>query len=232
MDDPVGVRVSDVLADLLEDHQEPRPAGVGGPPLGQELRERPALDELHGEVGAFVGQGAQLVNGHDARVLELSGDLGLLEKAVDHFGAMAEVVAEDLDGQVAAEVAVAAAEDDAHAAAADLVGELQPRGSLGQRGRPGGRSIDRGGRVVDPRVGSAGCRRGISGAVRQCALGVAVRVGLAAQGVADHAARAESPDKGRDRLAAGWAGLEVGFRHRSHSPGSVWSVRVLLPRIR
>ena len=176
------------------------------------------------------------MDGDDAGVLELAGDLGLLEEAVDHLGAVAEVVAEHLDGEVAAEVAVAAAEDDAHAAPADLVGELQPSGAIGRRGRPGGRSVDRGGRVVDPRSGPSGRLRGIGHAigvaVGQRALGVAVGVGRAAQGVADEAARAEPPDDGGDRLAARWAGLEVGFGHRSHSPGSVSSVRVLPPRIR
>ena len=53
-------------------------------------------------------------------MLELAADLRLLDEAADHVGVVAVVVAEDLDGEVAAEVGVAALEDGAHAAAGDL----------------------------------------------------------------------------------------------------------------
>ena len=79
-----------------------------------------ALDQLHREEGPEVGEGAQLVDRHDAGVLELAADLGLLDEAADHVGVVAEVVAQHLEGDVAAEVGVAALEDGAHAAAGDL----------------------------------------------------------------------------------------------------------------
>ena len=102
MDHAVGVGVGHRLADLLEDPQAPRPGRRRTPSASaRELRKGPALDQLHREVRAVVGEGAQLVDRHDARVLELAGDLRLLDEAADHLGAVAEVVAEDLDGQVA-----------------------------------------------------------------------------------------------------------------------------------
>ena len=86
----------------------------------QQLRQGVALDQLHGEEGPEVGEGAQLVDRHDAGVLELAADLGLLDEPADHAGVVAEVVAQHLERDVAAEVGVAALEDGAHAAAGDL----------------------------------------------------------------------------------------------------------------
>ena len=43
-----------------------------------------ALDELHREVDAAVGVEAELVHRHDAGVVELAGDLRLLEEAREH----------------------------------------------------------------------------------------------------------------------------------------------------
>ena len=67
-----------------------------------------------------VGEGAQLVDRHDPGVLQLAADLRLLDEPADHVGVVAEVLAEHLDGDVAAEVGVAALEHRAHAAAGDL----------------------------------------------------------------------------------------------------------------
>ena len=51
---------------------------------------------------------------------------------------------QDLDGEVAADVAVAALEDGAHAAAGDLAEELEPRGGVGGRGHLGRAGFDDG----------------------------------------------------------------------------------------
>ena len=59
------------------------------------LLEGLPLDESHGVVGAALGVAAQAVDGHDARVLEPSGDLGFEQEAgaavrvVGAFGAAA-----------------------------------------------------------------------------------------------------------------------------------------------
>src|SRR5439155_22074453 len=71
-----------------------------------------------------VGEPAQLVDGDDARVLELAPDLGLLDEAADHLRAVEVALQEDLDGYVAAQVHVATLEHDAHAPAGDLAVEL------------------------------------------------------------------------------------------------------------
>ena len=82
------------------------------------------MHQLHREVGPAVGEGAQLVDRHDPRVLELAADLGLLDEAADQLGLVAVCLEQDLDGQVAAEVGVAALEDRPHAAAGDLAQDL------------------------------------------------------------------------------------------------------------
>ncbi len=68
----------------------------------------------------MVGQNPQLVDRHDARVLKLAADLGLLDKAVDEVGPVTMVIQEDLECQSASEVGVPSLEDDAHAATGDL----------------------------------------------------------------------------------------------------------------
>ena len=76
-------------------------------------------------------------------MLQLAADLRLLDEALDQVGPVAVAVEEDLDGQVAAELGVAALEDGAHAAAGDLAEELVATGraveqdvSIGGRRRP------------------------------------------------------------------------------------------------
>ena len=77
VDDPVGVGVADRLAELLEDGQESPPVVAGVGAVLEEVLEGAALDQLHGQKRPAVGQGAQFMDGGDARVLELSGDVGL-----------------------------------------------------------------------------------------------------------------------------------------------------------
>ena len=140
VDHPSGVRVGHRLRHLLEDAQGPRQPVGRRRPGGQQLREGLAPDQLHREERPAVGEGAQLVDRHDARVLELAADLRLLDEAADHLGAAAEVVAEDLDGDVAAEVGVAALEHLAHAAAGDLAVDAVADRRVG--GGPVGRPDD------------------------------------------------------------------------------------------
>ena len=91
-----------------------------------------ALDQLHREVGTAVAEGAQLVNGHDAGMLQLAGDLGFLDEAANHVGLVAMRFEQNLHRQVATKVGIAALENGPHAAASDLAEELQPRRTLGR----------------------------------------------------------------------------------------------------
>ena len=68
---------------------------------------------------------------YDPRVLELSADLRLLDEPPDQLGMVAVLIAHHLDGQVAAEVEVAALEDGPHASARQLAHELISRGWVG-----------------------------------------------------------------------------------------------------
>ena len=49
----------------------------------QQLRQGAALDQLHGEVGPAVGEGAQLVDRDDPGMLKLAADLRLLDEPAD-----------------------------------------------------------------------------------------------------------------------------------------------------
>ena len=118
-----------------------------------------ALDQLHGEVGTLVGELAQFVDRHDARVLQLAADLGLLDETPPQLGVVLVRRQQHLDGNVAAQVSIAALEDGAHAAAGDLAGQLITRRQRKRFGRHrrGVGPDDRGGRLrrrlaqLDPR---------------------------------------------------------------------------------
>ena len=120
MDHAPGMGVGDGLRDRLEDRQEAGQSVGRALPRLEQLGQRVSLHQLHGEKRPFVGKGAQLVNRHDAGVLELPADLCLFDKPADHVGVAAHVFAENLEGDVATEVRIAPLQDLAHAAAGDL----------------------------------------------------------------------------------------------------------------
>ena len=131
----------------------------------QQRGQGAALDQLHGEVGPAVAELAQLVDRHDARMLELAADLRLLDEAADQLGIVVVLFEQDLDGQVAAQVGVAALEDGAHAAAADLAQELVAAGVLGHLGGrgPDHRGLGLGLGVAEQDAGDRADRLGQSG---------------------------------------------------------------------
>ena len=90
-----------------------------------------ALDEPHREEAAPTGVHAELVNGHDSGVVELAGDLGLLEEARQLRVVRRRVstrrrtmARDDLHRQVPSQVAVPDFEYGAHATAPDLFAVL------------------------------------------------------------------------------------------------------------
>ena len=92
-------------------------------------------------------------------MLELAADLRLLDEPADHVGVVAEVLAEHLQGDVAAEVGVAPLEDGAHAAPGDLA--VDPVARAGARIVAADRAMER--RLAAGRryrgAGSEGSRR-------------------------------------------------------------------------
>jgi hypothetical protein len=128
--DALLVRERDRLAHL-EQHAERARAVPSVLALARELEhllQLEPLDEPHREVDAPVGVDPELVHRHDAGVLELAGDLGFLEEALEHargrgigrLRALAAARERDLHGERAAQVRVPHAQDRAHAAARDL----------------------------------------------------------------------------------------------------------------
>ncbi len=79
MDDQVAVRVLDCGADLEEERET---LVDGRPALPAGLRERPALDQLHGEIGSAVVGDAAVEHACDAGMLEAGEDAAFGEKAL------------------------------------------------------------------------------------------------------------------------------------------------------
>jgi hypothetical protein len=70
-----------------------------------QLAEAPPRYKLHGDVVHGV-RGAHVVDGDDARVVEGGGGAGLLLEALASLGIAGHLGGQDLDGDVAAELAV------------------------------------------------------------------------------------------------------------------------------
>ncbi len=82
------------------------------------------LDQLHGKERPQVGKRPHVVDRYDAGMLELAADLSFLHEPANQLRLLAMGFEQDLDGQVTAELAIAAAEDGPHAAAGNLAKEL------------------------------------------------------------------------------------------------------------
>ena len=100
MNNPAFVRVRNGVANLQHDTQEPLQElriAVVLVKLGDQLLQRIAAHQLHGEVGLFAAGGhPHVVNRDDVGMLELTGNLGFLDKyhgppglrrvGLQHFG--------------------------------------------------------------------------------------------------------------------------------------------------
>ena len=130
MNHPPGMCVGHRLADLLEDPQEPRQVVRRVGALLQQRRQSTPFYQLHGEVGPAVVKCAQLIDGHDAGMLELAADLCLFDESAAKVGVILVLFKQDLDREVAPQVRVASLEDGTHAAVADLSHDLVAAGLL------------------------------------------------------------------------------------------------------
>ena len=122
MDDVVFVSVGDGVADVLEQPGE-SPAGRLASIGFVHLREGLALDQLHCQEGPPVRQPTDLMHRRNARVLQLTGDPGLLEEPLDQRFAVSEPGAEDLDRDVSFQVLIDRLVDDPHPAPLDQRGQ-------------------------------------------------------------------------------------------------------------
>ena len=136
MHDAARVRIRHGLADLLEDGQEPAPFALRVLAFLEQCGKRPSADKLHGEEGAAIRADAELVDGHDAGVLQLAFDLRLLEEPFDYVGAIPVLLSEELEGDVPAEVVIAGPVDDADAALTELLLDFVPAADGGRARRP------------------------------------------------------------------------------------------------
>ena len=137
--DALGVGVGHGLADPHEDrdHAPQVPLAALEPGQLEDLAQVVAVDQLHREVHAAGLVDADVVHGHDARVVQLTGDLGLFEEArqtaLGHLlGGLAAAglhapAQHDLHGQGPAQLGVPDLLDGAHPPAGDLLAMLVAR---------------------------------------------------------------------------------------------------------
>jgi hypothetical protein len=140
VNDVAAVGVGQGLSDLLEDAQQlgqavswrqvcdHLPILLGklqtcrhGGPRAEDVGQRPAADQLHGEVEPAVGEPSEVMDGDDGGVLKQAVDARLLLEAPFRLGVSRELRPQHLDRQVAFQRRVAAAVDLAHAAPAKAV---------------------------------------------------------------------------------------------------------------
>jgi len=107
---------------------------VQSPLLAEDLRQRAALDELHGQVVVVAAlthvQGADQVG-----MVELAGQPGLAHEALHEVAVLGEVPAQDLEGHLAVHGDLAGQVHRAHPALAELAEQL-----VALDGLAGGRS--------------------------------------------------------------------------------------------
>ena len=119
MDDTAGVREGDRVADAVEQPQAIRQRQA------RRVRVEPlAADEAHHQEDAPVGEPSDVVHRHDAGVLE-RGERPRFARQPGRV--RRRPPRRHLDGDVAIELAIARAKDEAHAAAADFVSGLVAR---------------------------------------------------------------------------------------------------------
>jgi hypothetical protein len=181
------------LADLLKDRQKARLAvggvGAGGEQIGQSV----SLDQFHGEVEAAVGQPSQGMDRRDGGVLQLAEHLCLLQEAALQVSPTQVVIKQDFHRQGALQDRVAGAVDNAHAATAQFLAQLQvagaPRGKSSGR-RRGQRILRRGRRALGRGAVGRRSRRRSRGRLRP---GREARIGVGRHD--------EDPQEGKNRNA-------------------------------
>ncbi len=133
MNDTAGVGRLQGQGDLPADIQRSR---HGERASGQDVVERVAGDQLHDEVEAAVDL-LQPVDGGDVGMVERRQQPGLALEAGQGVGVEVVALADDLDGHLAAQPAVAGAVDLAHAAAAQFLQYLVATARVvGRQGEP------------------------------------------------------------------------------------------------
>ena len=116
VDDPGAVRVLEAAQDLAGDGERAllrQRAGL------DDVRERLAREELHGEEELALAGAAEVRDGDDVRVLQAARRLGLALEAARELVLAAQLRQQDLDGEILAHHRVLGAIDGAHAAHAE-----------------------------------------------------------------------------------------------------------------
>ena len=129
--------------------------------MRHRLLERVAADEPHGVIGAAIAVGAQAVDGHDPRVLQSAGDLGLDQEPLAAGGVVGMVVEDLLERHLAMQLGIQGDEDRAQPAAGVRPQHAEPLAVAGGRAdRVTGGAVD----VLRTELGRARAELGDGGA--------------------------------------------------------------------
>ena len=124
---------------------------TGSGPEVETLAQRLALEQLHGGVGCLA-VASEVEDRQDVGMRERGDRLGLALEARERFGVCGKMLRQHLDRHLAVELGVAGAEDLAHAAFAELGGDLVGAQLLSDHRVPiiGSRSSSRGPGAREP----------------------------------------------------------------------------------
>ena len=123
MDDASGMGLRESVGDLAAQVQR---VAEGEPPAADPVRERAALDVLHGDEVDAVRL-VDVVDRDDVGIVEGGGRAGLLDEALPPAGVGHPVRGQEFQGDEAAETGVASLVDDTHPAFAELLDDLVVR---------------------------------------------------------------------------------------------------------
>ncbi len=131
--DSVLVREREAVGNLRDDVRDP--FGRENDARVEDFAQRPALQELHGDIGGAIAS-AHVVDRDDVGMIEAPGGLGFAEEPLFECRGLLrrQVEADGLDGHGAIDQRVARLVHDAHRAAAEFPGDFVAAKQIGWHG--------------------------------------------------------------------------------------------------
>jgi hypothetical protein len=126
VEDAPTVSIADGMGNGLEDRDVPAPLVRHVRSGLQQLVQGLPFDELEGQIGAAVDGGAQVVDGGNARMLELGGNGRFVLEPPPGMWRILIPIVDHFDGDLTFEGSVSGAVNGPHAAAGDQLGHLEP----------------------------------------------------------------------------------------------------------
>lgn len=120
MNHVVGMGIRNRLTDDLEDGEKPAAVGREIGAVFKAICKRASFDQFHRQVRAAVGHCADLMNGRNAGMLQLTGNACFVRESLRDGQTGMKAVTQNLDRHLAPDDVIARAVNDSHAAATDF----------------------------------------------------------------------------------------------------------------